>query len=118
MLASTVPWKEVPGPRYGGVDAQRERYVCPVSCRQKLGICMPGGHRYNASPWSSGAHRPKDKVKKSSTSSLSQEAPSQAWRAWKDTGRWTSTLRAPHLFFLARNSRNKNPQLLWVRSEG
>lgn len=44
MLASTVPWKEVPGPRYGGVDAQRERYVCPVSCRQKLGICMPGGH--------------------------------------------------------------------------
>lgn len=32
--------------------------------------------------------------------------------------RWTSTLRAPHLFSLARTSRNKNPQLLWVRSGG
>lgn len=47
---------------------------------------MPGGHWCNAGLQNSGACRPKDKVKKSSTLALSQEAPSQAWRAWKDMG--------------------------------
>lgn len=47
---------------------------------------MPEGHLCNAGLQSSGACRPKDKVKKSSTSALSQEAPSQVWRAWKDMG--------------------------------
>lgn len=36
-------------------------------------------------------------------------------RTW---GRRTSTLRASHLFSLTRTSRNKNPQLLWVRGGG
>lgn len=34
-------------------------------------------------------------------------------RTW---GRWTSTLWVSYLFSLARTDRNKNPQLLWVRS--
>lgn len=50
-LASSVPWREVLGLRHDcGVDAQGKCCVCSVSCSQELGICVPGGHRCDASP--------------------------------------------------------------------
>lgn len=84
----------------------------PFSCRQGLGICMPEGHGCNAGPQSSGARLRRDKVKKPSTSALSQKAASQAWRAWEDMGEADRTPRASHLFLSQYHQEQEPPASL------
>lgn len=73
MLASSAPWREVLGFRYGcGVDTQRGA-ICVLLAAARIWASACS----KACPQNSGASV-LDRVKKSSTSTLSQKVPSPA----------------------------------------